>query len=321
MKASRSPNTGFLRELARNRPLYLMVLPGALALLVFAYLPMGGLVIAFKNYKLTLGILTSPWIDPIWKNFEFFFTSEYAWRVTRNTLLLNLAFLVSGVVMEAGFALILNEMRIDPLKKTVQSLVFLPYFISWIVVGFFAYSILNYNYGVANRVLRAIGLAPQEWYSNAKFWPAIMVVINRWKATGYGAVIYLAVLTGIDRELYEAAEIDGAGRWAQVRYISIPLMVPTIILLSLLSIGRIMNADFGMFYAVVGENSLLFPTTDVIDTFVYRTLRKLNDYGMASATGFYQSVLSFLLVMGSNWLANRYSADMGLFTFSRRARS
>lgn len=313
--------SGFLAELARNRALYLMILPGALVLLFFCYLPLGGLILAFKNYKLSLGIFTSPWIKPIWKNFEFFFTSGYAWRVTRNTLLLNLAFLISAVVMESGFALILNEMRLEPLKKTVQSLAFLPYFISWIVVGFFAFSILNYNYGVANRILRSLGLAPVDWYTNAKLWPAIMIVINRWKATGYGAVIYLAVLTGIDRELYEAAEIDGAGRWSQIRFISIPLMVPTIILLTLLGIGRIMNADFGMFYAVVGDNSLLFPTTDVIDTFVYRSLRKMNDYGMAASTGFYQSVLSFVLVLGSNWLANRYSQDVGLFTFARRARA
>jgi putative aldouronate transport system permease protein len=312
---------GVRRELTRNRSLYAMMIPGIAFLFLFNYLPMFGVILAFKNYRLDLGILGSPWSVPFVENFRFFFTGAYAWRVTRNTLFLNIAFLASGLVFEGSFALILNEIRSRFLKRTIQSFAFFPYFISWIVVGFFAFSMLNYDYGVLNTTLKAFGLGPVGWYSNPSYWPWILVFINRWKWTGYGAIIYLAVLSSIDPGLYEAAEIDGATRWQRVWYISIPHMIPTMALLTLLAIGRIMNADFGMFYAVVGGNSTLYPSADVIDTFVFRSIRKLGDYGMAAATGLYQSVLSFVLIIISNAVANRYFGNSGLFSFSRKSRS
>ncbi len=278
-----------------------------------------GLVLAFKSFRLDLGIVRSPWASPMFRNFEFFFRGGFAWSVTRNTLLINLGFLVSGIIMEAGFALVLNEMRGSLFKRALQSLAFMPYFISWIVVGFFCFMVFNYNYGLVNQLLVRVGLKPVEWYSNPAYWPWILILFNRWKWTGLGAVIYLAVLTGIDPSLYEVAEIDGATRFQKMRFISIPFLIPTVVLLSLLSVGRIMNADFGMFYAIVGQNPRLYPTADVIDTYVFRSLRNLGDFSMAAAVGFYQSVVSFFLVLASNALANRIVPNIGLFSFSRRA--
>lgn len=318
--ANQRARTAFLSELSKHRSLYLIMLPGLLLFVAFNYLPMFGLALAFKSFRLDLGIFGSPWAKPLYRNFEFFFKGGYAWAVTRNTLLINLGFLVSGIVMEAGFALVLNEMRGRIVKRILQSLAFLPYFISWIVVGFFCYMMFNYNYGLVNRVLAAVGLTPVEWYSDSKYWPWILIAFNRWKWTGLGAIIYLAVLTGIDPSLYEVAEIDGATRFQKMRFISIPFMIPTVVLLSLLSVGRIMNADFGMFYAIVGQNPRLYPAADVIDTYVFRSLRNLGDFSMAAAVGFYQSVVSFILVLSSNALANRIVPNIGLFSFSRRVR-
>lgn len=304
---------GVLRELNRNRTLLLMFLPVATLLFLFNYLPLAGLVIAFKDFDFAKGIFGSEWMDPLLNNFDYLFSSDVAYRAIRNTILLNALFIMVGLIFEVGLALLLNEIRNKYFKRVTQSLTFLPFFISWIVVGVFAYNLMNYENGAINRMLEWIGMQPVDFYSEAGLWPLILTIAIRWKVTGYGTIIYLAALTSIDNSYYEAASIDGASRWQQIRYISIPMLKPTIIILTLLAVGRIMNADFGMFYAMVGDASLLFPTTDVIDTFVYRSLRKSGDIGMASAAGFLQSLVAFVLVIGSNYAARRIDKDSAIF--------
>ncbi|OBZ12571.1 sugar ABC transporter permease [Bacillus sp. FJAT-26390] len=306
-------SNGVIRELLRNRTLLLMFLPVATLLFLFNYLPLAGLVIAFKDFDFAKGIFGSDWMDPLLNNFEYLFSSSTAFRAMRNTILLNALFITVGLLFEVGFALLLNEIRNKYFKRVTQSLTFLPFFISWIVVGVFAYNLMNFESGAINRLLETIGMQPIDFYSEAGLWPLILTIAVRWKVTGYGTIIYLAALTSIDNSYYEAASIDGATRWQQIRYISIPMLRPTIIILTLLAVGRIMNADFGMFYAMVGDASLLFPTTDVIDTFVYRSLRKSGDIGMASAAGFLQSIIAFVLIIGSNYAARKIDKDSAIF--------
>jgi putative aldouronate transport system permease protein len=290
-----------------------MFLPVATLLFLFNYLPLAGLVIAFKDFDFAKGIFGSDWMDPLLNNFDYLFSSSTAFRAMRNTILLNALFITVGLLFEVGFALLLNEIRNKYFKRVTQSLTFLPFFISWIVVGVFAYNLMNFESGAINRLLETIGMQPIDFYSEAGLWPLILTIAVRWKVTGYGTIIYLAALTSIDNSYYEAASIDGATRWQQIRYISIPMLRPTIIILTLLAVGRIMNADFGMFYAMVGDASLLFPTTDVIDTFVYRSLRKSGDIGMASAAGFLQSIIAFVLIIGSNYAARKIDKDSAIF--------
>jgi putative aldouronate transport system permease protein len=306
-------SNGVIREILRNRTLLLMFLPVATLLFLFNYLPLAGLVIAFKDFDFAKGIFGSDWMDPLLNNFDYLFSSSTAFRAMRNTILLNALFITVGLMFEVGFALLLNEIRNKYFKRVTQSLTFLPFFISWIVVGVFAYNLMNFESGAINRLLESIGMQPIDFYSEAGLWPLILTIAVRWKVTGYGTIIYLAALTSIDNSYYEAASIDGATRWQQIRFISIPMLRPTIIILTLLAVGRIMNADFGMFYAMVGDASLLFPTTDVIDTFVYRSLRKSGDIGMASAAGFLQSFIAFVLIIGSNYAARKIDKDSAIF--------
>lgn len=304
---------GFFHEIKKNFSLYTMTIPAIVLLLIFSYFPLMGLVIAFKDFRFDQGILGSDWMEPIFNNFNFLFTSDSAIRAIRNTLMLNALFIISGVVIEVGLALLINEIGNKWFKRITQSLTFLPYFVSWIVVGVFSYNLLSYDTGSVNNLIVSLGAGKVDWYSQVGLWPVLLLFFNRWKNSGYGAVVYLATLTGIDSSYYEAAQIDGATKWQQIRHISIPLIMPTVIILTLLQIGKIMNADFGMFWSLVGDASQLYPTTDVIDTFVYRNLRNLGDIGMASATGFVQSIISFILVVGSNLLVRKYDKDSALF--------
>jgi putative aldouronate transport system permease protein len=298
-------------ELKKNRVLYLMAVPGILAFLAFNYLPMFGLIVAFKEYNFRDGLFGSPWIGL--ENFRFFVGSPKILQVIRNTVVLNISFIAIHTVMQVGSALMLNEVSGKWFKKSVQSLMFLPYFVSWIIVSVFVYNIFSYEYGVLNGFLDRIGAEKVNFYAMSGAWPFLLMLVDSWKWVGYGAVIYLAALAGIDDAYYEAARIDGASRWQCIRHISIPLIMPVILILTLLAIGRILNADFGMFYGIIGDNSILFKYTDVIETFVYRSLRQLGDVGMASAVGFVQSIIGFGLVVGSNTLVRRYRSEGALF--------
>jgi len=302
-----------LRMLNRNKTLYLMALPAVVLMFLFSYFPLFGLLIAFKDFQFDKGILFSDWMKPIYSNFVFLFDNSAALRAIKNTLLLNCLFIVTGVVFEVGLALMLNEIKNKTFKKVTQSVTFLPFFMSWMIVGVFAYNLLSTDTGVINNILSSLGLDKINWYTNAGVWPFILAIVTRWKFTGYGSVIYLATLAGVDPVYYEAAKMDGATKWQQMIHISLPSLKPAIIMLTLLQIGRIMNADFGMFYALVGDASLLYSTTDVIDTFIYRSLKLTGDIGMGSATGLVQSVLSFALVIGCNAIIKKYEKDSALF--------
>jgi putative aldouronate transport system permease protein len=301
------------KELMQNKALYSMTIPGVVLILLFNYFPMFGLIVAFKDFNFDGGIWGSPWADPIYRNFEYLFTSGSVVRVTLNTLLLNTLFIIFGVVLQVALAIIFNELGGKHFKKVTQSMMFLPYFMSWIVVGVIAYNLFSIETGYINSILSSLGYEKINWYATPWVWPIILVLFYLWKSTGYGMVLYLASLVGIDPSYYEAAQIDGASRWQQIRYITLPSLMPTVIVLVLLQAGRIMNADFGMFYALVGDNAAIFSTGDVIDTFVFRSLRFNGDIGMASAAGFYQSVISFTIIMLCNRLARRYSSESALF--------
>lgn len=307
----RSSWLGTQRDLQTTVTLTLMALPGVLMLLVFAYLPMVGLVIAFKNYKFEQGMLGSAWVGI--DNFRFLFGTDQAWRITRNTLLMNSLFIVNGTVAALIIAILMNEIYTSFMSKFYQTMLFFPHFISWVIVSYFVFGFLGGEGGLVNKLLVVLHMQPIAWYRSPQYWPAVLTVANLWNGVGFGSIVYLAGILGIDPTYFEAAKIDGASKWQQIRYITLPLLLPLVIILVLLGIGRIFNADFGLFYFVPRNNPQLYPTTDVIDTFVYRSLVQLGDIGMAAAAGFYQSVVGFVLVVLANWTVRRVNQDYSLF--------
>ena len=294
-----------------NMLFFLMCAPVILYVFIFSYIPMCGMVIAFKDYQYDLGILKSPWVGL--GNFEFFFRSDAAWTVTKNTVFLNCLFIVFGRIFGVLFALLLFELTKRWAIKLYQSIFMLPYFISWVVVGFMTYSLLNPQLGLFNNVLTSIGLKPIQWYSEPSVWPVILTVASVWKGVGIGCIMFYASLMSIDKGLYEAAEIDGATRLQQTFYISIPFLVPTLITLTILSIGELFRGDFGMFFNLTRDVGALYKTTDIIDTYVFRSLRVIGDVGMSSAVGLYQSVVGFILVISANALVRKVQSDSALF--------
>jgi putative aldouronate transport system permease protein len=288
-----------------------MLLPSFLFVLLFQYAPMFGLVLAFKDYSYAKGILGSDWAGL--NNFKFFFITGDAWRVTRNTVLYNAAFIAINLVLQVGIAIMLSEIRSRWFKKLSQSLLFLPYFISWVIVGTISYNMLNFEHGTVNGFLRSMNLEPISFYSTPEVWPFLLIVFNAWKAVGYGAVFYLAAIMSIDQEMFEAAETDGANVFQRIWHITIPCLKPTMIILTLLAVGNIFRGDFGLFFNMVGSNGLLFSATDVIDTFVYRSLVENNEIGMSAAIGFYQSILCFVTILLVNWIVRRADKDSALF--------
>jgi putative aldouronate transport system permease protein len=296
----------------RYKALFLMLVPGMVYLFINNYLPMFGLTIAFKDINYAKGIWGSDWIG--WKNFEFLFMTKDAWRITRNTILYNAVFIVLNTVLAIAVAILLNEVRKRFLARFYQSVLLLPYLISMVIVGYLVLAMLNLENGFLNKiVLPAFGIDPISWYTKPEYWPYILTIVNLWKNIGYLCIIYLAAIVGIDPEYYEAATIDGANKWQQIRSITVPLLMPTIIILTLLAIGRIFYADFGLFYQVPLNSGPLQPTTDVIDTYVYRALITLGDIGMSSAAGFYQSMVGFVLVLVSNLIVRMKDKDQALF--------
>lgn len=301
----------FLNDVTRYRVILLMLVPAVAFYLLFAYIPMAGIIIAFKRYDYAGGIFGSAWNG--WDNFRFFFESGDAWTVTRNTALYNIAFIAVNNVLQIFAAILLFEIGGKWFKKLAQSIMFLPYFISWVVVGAIAYNLLSYDIGTVNVLLRALGLEPVDIYNTPSYWPYILVIVSAWKALGYGTVMYLAAIAGIDTEMYEAAEIDGANIFQRVMKVTVPNLYPTLIILVLLAVGNIFRGDFGMFYNMVGNNGILFSTTDVIDTFVFRSLITSNDIGMSAAAGVFQSVLGFVTILAVNYAVRRYDQDRALF--------
>jgi putative aldouronate transport system permease protein len=301
----------FVHEVTKNRALYLLCVPGIAFFIIFAYIPMAGAGVAFMDFKANLGIFRSPWVG--FANFKFLFASDQLRRAVVNTLVLNSIFIITGHFLAIMTAMFLNEIKSIYFKKITQNFIFLPYFVSWIVVSAFTMNLFAAEGGLANNVLHAFGVAPVSWNQRPELWPFILTLFANWKAVGFLSIVYLAVITGISPEYYESSEIDGATKWKQMMYITFPMLVPTITVMMLISIGRIFFADFGMIYGLVGENSALFPTTDVIDTFVFRALRTLGDVGMSSAAGLFQSVIGFILVLGSNLIVRKFQKDSALY--------
>jgi putative aldouronate transport system permease protein len=294
----------------KNSGLTLLALPGLILIIILDYVPLYGLLLPFKQYQFDLGIWNSPWVG--FRNFDFLFNGNVLFRVLRNTILYNLAFIVLGTIFAVGFALLLFELN-RKFVKVYQTIMFIPYFISWVVAGFAFKALLDMDYGVFNQVLTALGKDPIMWYNEPKYWPVLIVAAAVWKGLGYGSVIYYAALMGIDAEYFEAAKIDGASRLRQVISISIPMLKPMIIMLTILHIGSMFYSDFGLFYNVTLNSTLLYPTTDVIDTFVYRSLIDMGDIGMSSAAGFFQSIVGFVLVLLTNFIVRRVNAENALF--------
>lgn len=300
----------FWKQVIRNRTLLLMLMPALLFVILFNYLPMFGIVIAFKNYNYNDGILGSAWSGL--QNFEYLKISGKLWSLTRNTLLYNLAFIVFGIIFEVGFAVMLNEITNKVFKKFAQAFMFLPYFISWVVVSTIMLNIFGQN-GVLSNILSQIGIDKFSIYQQIEQWPIVMIFVRLWKQTGYGTVVYLAAISGLSQEMFEASSIDGANVWQKIRYVTIPSLKPTIYIMFLLAVGNIFRGDFGMFYQLVGNNQLLLETSDVIDTFVYRSLTTTSNIGMSAAAGFYQSVLCFVTIISVNWIVKKVEPDNTLF--------
>lgn len=300
-----------LKHIVRNPFLYAMAVPRLLFFLVFSYFPIYGIMIAFKDYNFAKGITGSEWVGL--KNFNYFFTSDDFWVILRNTLVLNMLFILFTTAAAVLIALMFNEIRNKYFKRISQSLIFLPYFMSWIVVGMIVQSLFGGEEPMINTWLQNFGLEPVNWMFESKLWPFILTVIRVWQGAGYLSIIFLAAITGISEDLYEAARIDGASKLQIVLRITLPLLVPTVMIMTLLAVGKIFNGDFAMIYAIIGDNSLLYPTTDVIDTFVFRSMRQLHDFGMSSAVGLFQSVMGLIFVIAANWVTRRVSKESALF--------
>ena len=299
------------RRFRANWELLLLCVPAIVCYIVFSYIPMIGLVMPFKNYKYNLGLFGSKWVGL--KNFEFLFRSTDLWRITRNTVGYGLIFLVVGTVVNIGIALLLFEIKERRgALKTYQTIMTFPNFMSWVIVGFITYAIFNPTLGVMNQLIRALGGKGVDVYSNPAYWPFIIPIVNAWKGLGMGSMMYLANLLGIDGSLYEAATIDGANRWQQTRYISIPNIIPLWTIMTILAVGGLFRGDFGLFFQIPRNIGLLYETTDIIDTFVYRGLQS-NNYGQSSAVGFIQSFLGLICVGGTNWIVTKISPENAMF--------
>lgn len=300
-----------LQDFRKNKVILFMLIPAVLYYFIFMYVPMAGIVIAFKRLDYAAGIFGSDWAG--FDNFKFFFMSGQAFNVTKNTFLYNLAFIIVNTSLQITISIFLSEMRSKYMKKATQTLMLMPYFISWVVVGAFIYNIFNYEFGAFNTVLKSFGMEPMDVMGTVGAWKYILVFFSAWNGVGYGSIVYMAAITGIDKELYEASELDGANIFQQIWRITIPSIKPTIIIMILLNVGSIFRGNFSMFYQIIGNNGLLFNSTDVIDTFVFRSLMKTQEVGMASAAGLYQSVLCFAIIMITNGVIKRVDSDYALF--------
>ena len=311
MSQTRHKRYTFLTDIRRNPLSYLMLIPAALYTLVFGYLTIPYMLSAFQNYNYRDGLFGSPYVGL--KNFEFFFKSNAAPRVIGNTVFLNIMFITFTLIVSVTVALLLNELHHAKLKKFLQSTYLFPYFLSWIVINYVVYTLTSNKYGIINQVLALFGAKPINFYTKGAYWPAILVIAKVWKDMGMNIVIYLAVITGFDPQIYEAAMIDGAGRFRACISITLRLLMPTICMLTIMSVGKIFNGDFGMIYALVGDNGMLQKTTDVIDTYVFRTLRQTGNPSQSMAISLFQSVLGVITVCGANWIARRFFSEGALF--------
>ncbi len=295
-----------------------MILPGAVWLLLLRYLPMFGIVLSFKNYRifskdpsLINNIIHSKWVGL--NNFKFLFATTDSWLMIRNTLGYNALWIVLGLVMAVAVAIILNEITNKFMAKTYQTMMFFPYFLSWVVVSYFVFAFLSPEKGLITHMQQSAGVTPVDWYNNSGPWPVILTIANLWKNIGYSCVLYLASISGIDSSQYEAARIDGVNKWQEIKYVTLPHLRTIIAILLILNVGRIFNSDFGLFYSVPMNSGPLIPTTQVVDTYVYRALMFTGDIGMSSAAGLFQNVIGFICIMVTNSIVRKIDSDSSLF--------
>lgn len=291
---------------------YLMMIPGLTYLIVNNYIPLTGIVVAFKKYNVVDGIYRSPSVGL--KNFEFLFRTQDSWIAIRNTLLYNAAFIVLKLVVAVALSILICEVQNKRFKSMSQSVLLLPYLLSYTVVGYVVYAFLGTDRGfINNTIFSALGLPAINWYSSPQYWPVILTLVELWKGVGYSGLIYIANINGIDRQLYEAAELDGASKWQQIKAITLPSILPSIITLTMLNVGRMFYSDFGLFYQVPMNSGLLTSTTQTMDTYVYRMLINVGNIGMSSAASFLQSIVGFVLVLGVNLIVRKIDKDLAMF--------
>ncbi|MDU7955562.1 MAG: ABC transporter permease subunit [Clostridium perfringens] len=304
-----------IKRFKNNKELLLLTIPGAIWFLVFAYLPMFGVIVAFKRWRIHGGffesLMNSKWVG--FDNFKFLFQSSDAWLITKNTVLYNIVFIILGIVLPVTLAILLNELLNKKLAKFYQSSMFLPYFLSWVVVSYCLYAFLSPEKGYVNGILQSMGGKGISWYTEPKYWPFIIIFMSQWKAVGYGTVVYLASICGIDKSYYEAAMIDGANKFQQIKYITVPLLKPVMIIMFITSIGGMFRGDLGLFYQLPKDSGALYPVTNVIDTYVYRGLMNLGDIGMSSAASLYQSFVGLILIVTSNAIVRKVDEENAFF--------
>lgn len=310
-----TPKKRQLKKIIKYIPLYIMLVPGLIYLFINNYIPMAGIVIAFKKMDYSLGkwsIFKSPWVGL--NNFEFLFKTKDAWLITRNTVGYNLIFIITGLIINVGVAILLNEIRKERAKKIYQIIFLIPVMLSIVIVSYLLYGFLSQEAGFINKsILEPLGIHSISWYSKPEYWTFIIPIVNVWKGFGYGSIVYFAVLVGVDKTFYEAAAIDGANRWKQMIHISLPALKPTISILTLLAISKIFYSDMGLFYQLPRGNGQLIPTTQTIDTYVYRGLVEIGNVSMTSAANFYQAIVGFVLVLSFNVIVKKMDSDSALF--------
>lgn len=293
-------------------PFYICVLPGLLYLIMNNYIPMFGIVIAFKKLNFSKGIFGSDWCG--FDNFRFLFATKDAWQITRNTILYNVLFFIIGTVLAIMLAIFINEITAKKLSKIYQTIILLPYLMSWVIVGYLSYAFLSSETGLVNNsILKALGLGPVNFYQDKTYWPFILVLVYVWKNVGYSMIIYLSSIVGINTDYYEAAKIDGASKWQQIKAITLPLLKPTVITMFILSIGQVFRSDFGLFYQVPRNSGAIYAVTRTIDVYVYQALIQSSDYAMSSAASVYQSICGFVLIVAANQIVKKYNKESALF--------
>lgn len=301
-----------MRRMKRYIPLYLMILPGLIYLIVNNYMPMAGLALAFKKVNYSIGLFESPWCGL--DNFKFLFGTNDAFIFFRNTILYNLGFIFLGNALGVFVAICLDSIHNKFFKRFSQVIILIPYLLSTVIISYIVFAFLSGNNGFMNlTILPMLGIDPVSWYNESQYWPFILILVYLWMTFGYSSILYYSTLIGIDKSYYEAAAVDGAGVWAQIRHITLPALKPTIITLVLLAVGRICYSDFGLFYQIPMNSGLLYPTTQTIDTYVYRALLELNDIGRSTAGGFLQSILGFICVFSANAVVTKVDKDSSLF--------
>lgn len=310
VKNEKRHKAGWFRK--KDLPLYIMALPTIVWLILFCYLPMGGLILAFKKYNVQDGIFGSEWTGL--KNFEYLFSTTDAFTITRNTVLYNLAFIAINLVLSVVVALMLNELHSKLAGKSFETIYMMPYFLSWAVVAILLTAFLDKDNGFVNTLFQMIGKkGSTDWYKVPSIWPALLIFINAWKGVGYQTVLFIAVMSGIPNDYYEAAVLDGATRLQQARYITVPHLRMVIAITLIMAIGNIFRGDFGLFYTVTKNSGALYPVTDVIDTYIYRGLMNMGNVGMSAAAGLYQSVVGFVAILFANKVVSKVDPDSAMF--------